>query len=119
MVEAIWFTFTMTVPVDDVKLPTGVYLAVTVPDCKVAEEKQALPVESRGTLTFSVPGPVNTILPVGIAVAGVFVVTCAQTVTEVPHVDGLGVAVTFVAVSAGIWVMVAEPVELVKQALPV
>ncbi len=57
-------------------------------------------------------------VPVGVPDPGAFVVTWAQTVTDCPQVEGLGVAVTIVVVDAGFTVTVAVPVEELKQLAP-
>jgi hypothetical protein len=56
--------------------------------------------------------------PVGVHVDGATADTVIVTVTGAQHTDGLGAAVTVVAVDAWVTTGVNEPVELAKQVLP-
>ncbi len=57
-------------------------------------------------------------VPVGVPDPGAFVVTWAQTVTDCPQTEGLGVTETAVVVDAGSTVADAVPVEELKQLAP-
>ncbi len=58
-------------------------------------------------------------VPVGVPEPGASVVTVAHTVTDSPHTDGSGDAVTaVVVVAAAFTVTVAVPVDGLKQAAP-
>ena len=56
--------------------------------------RQAWPEALSATVWLSPPGPVKVTVPVGVPDPGALVVTVAQTVTDWPHTDGFGVAVT-------------------------
>ncbi len=80
--------------------------------------KQAWPAPLRVTVWLSPPGPVKVTVPVGVPEPGAVVVTVAQTVTDWPHTDGFGVAVTAVVVDARLTVTARVPVEVLWQASP-
>ena len=89
-----------------------------VPEARVVVVKQAWPEALSVTVWLSPPGPVKVTVPVGVPDPGALVVTVAQTVTDWPHTEGLGVAVTAVVVDAGLTVTATVPVEPCAQVSP-
>ena len=89
-----------------------------VPVASVVLVMQAWPEALSGTVWLSPPGPVKVTVPVGVPEPGGLVVTVAQTVTDWPHTDGFGVAVTAVVVLAGLTVTARVPVEVLWQVSP-
>ncbi len=79
---------------------------------------QAWPAPLRVAVWLSPPGPVKVTVPVGVPEPGAVVVTVAQTVTDWPHTDGFGVAVTSVVVAAGFTVTAVVPAEDAAQPSP-
>ncbi len=89
-----------------------------MPVASVVELMQAWPAPLRAMVWLSPPGPVKVTVPVGVPEPGAVVVTVAQTVTDWPHTDGFGVAVTTVVVLAGLTVTATVPVEVLWQGSP-
>ncbi len=86
-----------------------------VPDASEVVARQTWPLASNASVRLSPPGPVKVTVPVGVPDPGALVVTCAQTVTDCPQTEGLGVTETAVVVDAGFTVTDAVPDEPAKQ----
>ncbi len=89
-----------------------------VPVASAVVVRQAWPAPLRVAVWLSPPGPVKVTVPVGVPEPGAVVVTVAQTVTDWPQTEGLGVAVTAVVVLAGLTVTATVSVEVLWQVSP-
>ncbi|MNP13643.1 hypothetical protein D3C76_1059320 [compost metagenome] len=85
-------------------------MAVTVPVFRVEVTMLARPAPFRFTVSLT-PGPVKVTVPPGVPPPGAITATEAVSVTGVPAVDGSGLAITVVMVSAGLTVTETVSVE--------
>ena len=123
VVVAAGATVCVSVPTEPVKLPSPLYVAVTMYTPAVTSPLVVTlvvpPLSVPASVTVVTPSvATNVTVPVGVPAPGETGATVAVKVTGCPTTDGSGADETVVVVAAGATVCVSVPTEVVKSPSP-